>query len=117
MSRIVVGIDGSADLLAEFAQRAQAQLCDCLSKVLPDPPPVVVSRIVAQGSPAAVLVDRARGADLLVLGQRGRERLSGLLGTVAQRSAEHAPCPVVLVPAGYASSNSTAGDYGDLPKL
>jgi nucleotide-binding universal stress UspA family protein len=53
--------------------------------------------------PAQALVDRSRGADLLVVGSRGRggfKRL--LLGSVSQQCAHHAECPVVIIrsPAG-----------------
>jgi nucleotide-binding universal stress UspA family protein len=46
-----------------------------------------------------VLLDRALRADLLVLGNKGRGGVTGaMLGSVAQRCAHHARCPVVLVP-------------------
>ena len=58
----------------------------------------VESRIVA-GEPTDALTDAATAADLLVLGTRGHGRLSGLLlGSVSQKLARHAPCPLVLVP-------------------
>jgi nucleotide-binding universal stress UspA family protein len=52
-----------------------------------------------EGDPAQVLHDEADDADLLVVGSRGRGGFSGLLlGSVSQRLAQHAPCPVVIVP-------------------
>lgn len=55
---------------------------------------------VVDGSPSDVLVERARGAALLVLGNHGRSGLGGrVLGSVALRCAVAAPCPVLLVPA------------------
>jgi nucleotide-binding universal stress UspA family protein len=60
---------------------------------------VEVERLVVEGPPAATLVDAAGGADLLVVGSRGRGGFSGLLlGSVSQQCAHHAPCPVVIVP-------------------
>lgn len=51
------------------------------------------------GSPAEVLHDAARHAALLVVGSRGRGGFAGLLlGSVSQRLAQRAPCPVVIVP-------------------
>jgi nucleotide-binding universal stress UspA family protein len=50
------------------------------------------------GAAAAHLVDRADGADLLVVGSRGRGGVrSAIAGSVALHCAAHAPCPVVVV--------------------
>jgi nucleotide-binding universal stress UspA family protein len=41
----------------------------------------------------------AVGADLLVVGSRGYGGFRGLLlGSVSQQCAQHAPCPVVIIP-------------------
>lgn len=64
-----------------------------------DPQVEVVSTVV-QGHPAQVLLDAAKGAQLLVVGTRGHGTLAGLLlGSVSQHCVQHAPCPVVVVPA------------------
>ncbi len=58
-----------------------------------------VERILAQGDASRALLDVAAGADLLVVGSRGRGGFSGLLlGSVSQQCATHASCPVVIVP-------------------
>ncbi|MER6310190.1 universal stress protein [Streptomyces sp. NPDC001657] len=60
-----------------------------------------VKATVAYGTPAAVLLDAAQGASLLVVGSRGRGGFSGaLLGSVSQHCSQHAPCPVVVVRGG-----------------
>lgn len=52
-----------------------------------------------EGRPQLVLVDEARGADLVVVGRRGQGGLATLLlGSVSRHVADHAPCPVVVVP-------------------
>jgi len=53
------------------------------------------------GDPAETIIDAVRRgkADMLVVGRRGRGRLSGLLlGSVSQKLATLAPCVVVIVP-------------------
>lgn len=58
---------------------------------------VPVELIVASGSAARLLVERAAGADLLVVGSRGRGGVRALLGSVALHCVTHAPCPVMVV--------------------
>ena len=53
------------------------------------------------GDPAETIIDaiRRQKANMLVIGRRGRGRLSGiLLGSVSQKLATLAPCVVVVVP-------------------
>lgn len=60
---------------------------------------VEVHRIRASGSPPWMLARAAEGAELLVVGSRGRGGFARLiLGSVSQQCAHHAPCPVVIVP-------------------
>jgi nucleotide-binding universal stress UspA family protein len=59
---------------------------------------VPVERISAVGGGARVLLEAAIGADLLVVGSRGRGGFKALmLGSVAQQAVTHAACPVVVV--------------------
>jgi nucleotide-binding universal stress UspA family protein len=58
-----------------------------------------VSMVVREGQPADVLCDEAQGAVFLVVGSRGFGGFRGLLlGSVSQACAQHAPCPVLIVP-------------------
>jgi nucleotide-binding universal stress UspA family protein len=58
---------------------------------------VPVRVVIHEGQAAPVLVKRAAGADLLVVGSRGRGPVhSLLLGSVALHCVTHAPCPVVV---------------------
>jgi nucleotide-binding universal stress UspA family protein len=53
------------------------------------------------GDPAEAIIDAIRRIkpDILVVGRRGRGRLSGLLlGSVSQKLASLAPCSVMVVP-------------------
>jgi nucleotide-binding universal stress UspA family protein len=63
--------------------------------------PVDVRTAVAEGPAAQVLLTAAAGAELLVVGSRGRGAFAGmLLGSVSQHCVQHAPCAVVVIPDG-----------------
>ncbi|MGW4232824.1 universal stress protein [Streptomyces sp. NPDC004980] len=57
-----------------------------------------VDKIVVIGNPAQSLLERAKGANLLVVGARGYSGFKAtLLGSVSLHVAQHAPCPVTVV--------------------
>lgn len=63
------------------------------------PDDVVVRPVVVEGPAARALLETARGADLLVVGSRGRGGFLGLLlGSTSHQVVTHATCPVVVVP-------------------
>ncbi len=84
----------------------QADACAVLSEAITGLGDVeqdvqVCPRVVA-GQAGQVLVEAARGADLLVVGSRGHGGLAeAMLGSVSQYCMHHAPCPVVIVRAKY----------------
>jgi nucleotide-binding universal stress UspA family protein len=81
----------------ELEQAYRAFLITAVSEVEPSPR-LPLATVLAEGDPAQSLVQAARGADLLVLGRRGRSPAAGLLlGSVSQACAASASCPVVLV--------------------
>lgn len=76
---------------------AQATLDATVAAVSTDG--VTVDARAAQGPPASVLLNAAKNADLLVVGNRGHGGFVGaLLGSVSQHCVAHATCPVVVVP-------------------
>ena len=59
---------------------------------------VPVEQLLMEGGPVDALLQRSRGADLLVVGHRGRGGFRELLlGSVAHQCSSHAACPVVIV--------------------
>ena len=66
-------------------------------------PDVEVRRTLVKGRAADTLMRVAEGADMLVVGNRGRGGFIGLrLGSVSQAIAHHSPCPLVIVRTGLA---------------
>jgi nucleotide-binding universal stress UspA family protein len=62
-------------------------------------PDLEVRTVVERSRPATVLLEQARGAQLLVVGSRGRGGFAGLLlGSVSRSLVNRAPCPVAVVP-------------------
>jgi nucleotide-binding universal stress UspA family protein len=83
----------------QLEQEYKRYLIEVVSAVVPSPP-VPLHNVVAEGDPAEALLVASQNADLLVLGTRGRSPFAGMvLGSVSQRCAAAALCPVVLVKA------------------
>lgn len=81
----------------DLEKRAKDMVVSQVSAVEPSPR-VPLESLVAEGDPTEALVTAARDAHLLVVGARGRSPLAGLmLGSVSQRCAARAGCPVVIV--------------------
>ena len=85
----------------EIAGRAENALDETVRKVLGDDLPVDIERVVEQGDPAAVLLRRSEGADMLVVGSRGHGGFSRLLiGSVSEKCVRHATCSVMVMRRG-----------------
>ena len=87
--------DPSGTQPLELIRRALERI---VKGVLGDHPAVTVETSAIEGPAARVLVETAKGADLLVVGSRGlSEFVEILLGSVTLHCVAHAPCPVVVV--------------------
>jgi nucleotide-binding universal stress UspA family protein len=94
-----LSIPGAAQL-DELEEAYKRYLVSTASEIAPCPA-APLTTMVAQGDPIESLILAAKGADVLVLGTRGRSPFAGLmLGSVSQACAATSPCPVVLVREG-----------------
>lgn len=84
---------------AEFDEaQARQDMTDEIEKVLRQVGEVPLEQHLVRGTPAKVLIRASAGAELLVVGSRGRGGFASLLlGSVSQQCAAHAACPVVIV--------------------
>ncbi len=103
----VAWIDAYHEMLPQWETHAREVAEETLSRVVDDvvdhvldgSRPDSLELAAVEGSPGQVLHDEAGHAALLVVGRRGRGGFAGLLlGSVSQRLAQRAPCPVVIVP-------------------
>ncbi|GAA3434917.1 universal stress protein [Kutzneria kofuensis] len=78
--------------------RQEQHLAERLAGYAEKYPDVTVRRVVEGCRARQLLLDQARGAQLVVVGSRGRAELGGLLlGSTSQALIRHAPCPVLVV--------------------
>jgi nucleotide-binding universal stress UspA family protein len=83
----------------DMDETQRKELDDIVAPFHKEYPNVETQLIVTNDLPARALIEQAKGADLLVVGSRGRGGFSGLLlGSVSQQVVHHAPCPVAVVP-------------------
>ena len=58
-----------------------------------------VSTVIALSGPSSLLLETAKGADLIVVGSRGLSAAkAAVLGSVSHQVTLHATCPVVVIP-------------------
>jgi nucleotide-binding universal stress UspA family protein len=82
----------------DWAGEAQKALTEVVDEVFGPTRPSGLRTVAVEGDAAHQLIKRARGAELLVVGCRGRGGFAGLLlGSVSSKCAAHAPCPVLIV--------------------
>ena len=83
----------------EVSQAAKALLEEALRRVQEAAPSLRAVTEVSRAEAHHALLKSAQDAELLVVGSRGYSGVASLfLGSVAQRVASHATCPVVVVP-------------------
>jgi nucleotide-binding universal stress UspA family protein len=81
----------------DYAGLAVKMLADAIAKVNP-PAEVPVRQIVVEGNAAQAILETAKHADLLVVGNRGHGGFAdALIGSVSTNILHHATCPVLVV--------------------
>jgi nucleotide-binding universal stress UspA family protein len=84
--------------VADVRQSAQDAIDRALAHIDEVAPGIAARGETVEQQPAPALVAAAQGADLLVVGSRGRGGFEGLLlGSVSQYCTRHATCSVVVV--------------------
>jgi len=86
----------------DFQEVAAKEIAKVVSEEADPASDVRITTSVVEGMPAQVLLDVAKGADLLVVGSRGHGGFaSALLGSVSQHCVHHAQCPVLIIRDGH----------------
>jgi len=99
---------------AKLEAAAQGMVDLLLGEIVGSRTGVSIETTLVEGSPARVLLARGKGADMLVVGSRGLGGFrSLLLGSVSQQCAQHATCPIVIVP----PAERDSGLSNDGPRL
>ena len=77
---------------------AQAETDEVLAR-LDEPRPASVTVEAVHGFPVEELINAGKDADMIVVGSRGAGGFTRLMmGSVADQVAQHAHCPVLIVP-------------------
>ncbi|NJP51857.1 universal stress protein [Streptomyces sp. SBST2-5] len=83
-------------------EQARERFTEELNAVFPDGRPPRLRERLVEGDPSEALIRASERAELLVVGHRGRGGFArAMLGSVSQRCAQHAACPVVVVREGH----------------
>ncbi len=77
---------------------ARQILKDAVQEAFGGNPPEGFTGVCIRGTPAKVLMEDSKSAQMLIVGSRGHGGFAGmLLGSVSSACAEHAGCPVLVV--------------------
>lgn len=91
----------SSPTTTQLEETAKRLVDESLDRAFGGAVPEGLTRTVKFGSPAKVLVEESRDAQLLVVGRRGRGGiLPQVMGSVSGACVAHAHCPVLVVGEG-----------------
>jgi nucleotide-binding universal stress UspA family protein len=90
-------------VLEEVEQDELRAMAETVAGLREEHPDVAVEQRLVHGKASRVLIDASRGAELMVVGSRGRGGFASLLlGSVSHAVLHHAHCPVLVVRPGTA---------------
>lgn len=96
-----LGYGGYVAVLEDFEKDAAGVLEGIANKVRGAHPSLTLISSLIQGPTAQTIIDRAKEADMVVVGSRGKGGFTGLLlGSVGQQLVHHCPAPVVIIHLG-----------------
>jgi nucleotide-binding universal stress UspA family protein len=92
-------IPGTREIeLDRSPQERETWLAALVHEVVGEVTDVEIRQSTVDDDPAPALLAAAQGAELLIVGSRGKGGFAGLLlGSVSQQCVHHASCPVVVV--------------------
>jgi nucleotide-binding universal stress UspA family protein len=80
------------------ARRMEEDFGQIMTAAQKEHPQVTVIRRIVPGSPRPALLSEAAGAQVLIVGRRGRGGVEGMsLGSAGEAVLHHSPCPVGIV--------------------
>jgi nucleotide-binding universal stress UspA family protein len=98
MASSSAGTPAIEQVLSEVEQETQRLVAEVVAEAGESAAQVPLHVRILPGMPAGVLIEQAHGAELLVVGHRGRGGFaSALLGSVGLHCVLHATCPITVV--------------------
>jgi len=94
----LVTMDMTGEALSAMEEASRQILADVVGGLRAEAPELEVETSSCPAGGAEALVEASQGAELVVVGNRGRGGFAGvLLGSVSTQVVHHAACPVVVV--------------------
>lgn len=115
-----MGVSIETDVIDELRAEADQLLAGAVEKASGMAPDLTIHGEVMVSGPAAALVEKSKGAALVVVGSHGRGGFKGLLlGSVSRQVATHAKCPVAVIrePAKAGAKELVVGIDGSAPAM
>jgi nucleotide-binding universal stress UspA family protein len=85
------------EIIPQLEEAAETLVQSVVAEVVGDGSDVKVEAVATEGPAGNVLIEAAKGAEMLVVGSRGHGGFVALLlGSVSQQVAAHAQCPVLI---------------------